>query len=83
MKSKLKLRKTHYLVDVENDSLRLTSQRMKSRNKAKVIEEIQLKEFISRKLKGNLLWRPSCCHVWKWLILRPDYFVARPAKQIC
>ena len=30
--------------------------------------------------RGNLLWRPSGCHVWRWVIVPPDFFVAKPAK---
>ena len=31
--------------------------------------------------RGNLLWLPSCRHIWRWVIVPPDFFVAKPAKQ--
>ena len=30
----------------------------------------------------NLLWRPSCRHIWRRVIVPPDFFVAKPAKQV-
>ena len=36
--------------------------------------------LIQGNLKGNLLWRPSCRHVWRRVIVPPDFFVAKPAK---
>ena len=32
-------------------------------------------------LKGNLLWWPSCCHVWRYVIVHPDFFCSKaPSK---
>ena len=48
-----------------------------------------LKAFLSwtiivhllRKFKGKLLWRPSCRHVWRWVIVPPDVLVTKLAKH--
>ena len=40
------------------------------------------KMFKPRKFKGgNLLWRSSCHYVWRWVIVPPDFFIAKPTKQ--
>ena len=31
-------------------------------------------------LRGNMLGRPSCRHLWRGVIVHPDFFVAKPAK---
>ena len=31
--------------------------------------------------RESLLWRPSCHHIWRGLIVPPDFSVAKPAKQ--
>ena len=30
--------------------------------------------------RGNMLWGPSYCNVWRCVILPQDFFVAKPAK---
>ena len=32
-------------------------------------------------LKGNLLWRPSCRNIWRWVIVPSDFFIVKPIKQ--
>ena len=29
------------------------------------------------------MWRPSCHHMWRWVIVSLDFFVAKPARQFC
>ena len=31
--------------------------------------------FLPRKFKRNLLWQPSCCHVWRQVIVPLDFFI--------
>ena len=26
------------------------------------------------------MWWPSCCHLWRWVVVPPYFFVAKPAK---
>ena len=33
-------------------------------------------------LKGESVWQPSCRHVWRGVIVPPDFLVVKPAKQV-
>ena len=34
-------------------------------------------------VQGNLSWWPSCCHVWRRVIVPPDFLVTKPSKEFC
>ena len=38
-------------------------------------------DFLKEILRGNLLWRPSCRNVWRWVIVPLDFFVAKSTKR--
>ena len=32
--------------------------------------------------RGNMLWRPSCRHIWSRVNVPPNFVVVKPAKQV-